>query len=79
MGLMQAIEIVDDEQANNRDPDNALVGRVFEAAKDRGLLLGKGGLLGNVFRIAPPMLISQAELEEGLKILGESLEVSGAR
>ena len=79
MGLMQAIEIVVDEQANNRDPDNALVGRVFEAAKDRGLLLGKGGLLGNVFRIAPPMLISQAELEEGLKILGESLEVSGAR
>jgi 4-aminobutyrate aminotransferase-like enzyme len=79
MGLMQAIEIVVDEQAGNRDPDNALVGRVFEAAKDRGLLLGKGGLFGNVFRIAPPMLISQADLEEGLKILGESLEVCGAK
>ncbi len=78
-GLMQAIEIVIDEQADNRDPDNALVGRVFEAAKERGLLLGKGGMFGNVFRIAPPMLISQAELEDGLKILGDSLEVSGAK
>jgi 4-aminobutyrate aminotransferase-like enzyme len=79
MGLMQAIELVVDEPGGNRDPETALTNRVFEAAKARGVLLGKGGLFGNVFRVAPPMLISQDELEHGLKVLEESLAVCGAR
>jgi 4-aminobutyrate aminotransferase-like enzyme len=79
MGLMQAIELVVDERGGDRTPDAALTGRVFEAAKDRGVLLGKGGLLGNVFRIAPPMLVTEAEIDEGVRVLSESLQVSGAR
>ena len=79
MGLMQAIELVVDEPGGNREPETALTGRIFEEAKKRGVLLGKGGLFGNVFRVAPPMLISQDELEHGLKVLEESLAVCGAR
>lgn len=79
MGLMQALEVVVDEVAEDRTPDVAMTGRVFEAAKKRGLLLGKGGRFGNVFRIAPPMLISRTEIEDGLRILEAALESSGAR
>jgi 4-aminobutyrate aminotransferase-like enzyme len=79
MGLMQAIELVADETVRNRTPNTDLTGRVFEACKRRGLLIGKGGRWGNVFRIAPPMLISEADLEEGVRILGESLAEAGAR
>lgn len=79
LGLMQAIELVVDETAGDRTPEAALTGRIFEAARERGLLLGKGGLLGNVFRIAPPMLVTEAEIDEGVRLLGESLAAAGAR
>jgi len=79
MGLMQALELVVDETKKDRTPEAALTGRVFEEAKKRGVLLGKGGLFGNVFRLAPPMLISQEDLEHGLDVLEESLAAAGAR
>ena len=71
-GLMQAIEIVVDEPGGDRTPDGALVARVFEAAKERGLLIGKGGLHGNVFRIAPALTVTAQHIDEGLKLLGEA-------
>jgi alanine-glyoxylate transaminase/(R)-3-amino-2-methylpropionate-pyruvate transaminase len=79
LGLMQAVEIVEDETAGDRSPDTALTGRIFEEAKARGLLLGKGGRFGNVFRIAPPMLIDEDEIQRGLVTFAEALEAAGAR
>jgi 4-aminobutyrate aminotransferase-like enzyme len=79
MGLMQAMELVVDETQGDRTPETGLTGRVFEEAKKRGVLLGKGGLFGNVFRLAPPMLIPQEDLEHGLDVLEESLAAAGAR
>ena len=79
MGLMQAIEFVEDETARNRTPLPVLANRVFEEAKTRGLLIGKGGLYGNAFRIAPALNVTRSEVEEALAILRESLEASGAR
>ena len=52
---MQAIELVVDETTGDRTPEKALTNRVFEETKKRGLLVGKGGLYGNVFRIAPAL------------------------
>lgn len=72
LGLMQAIELVADETVGNRTPNAELTGRIFEATRRRGLLIGKGGRWGNSFRIAPPMLISEDEIDEGLAKLGES-------
>jgi 4-aminobutyrate aminotransferase-like enzyme len=79
MGLMQAVELVEDETARDRTPNKALTNRVFEEAKKRGLLIGKGGLDGNAFRIAPALTVGSSEVEEALGILRESFEAAGAR
>jgi len=63
MGLMQAIELVEDRKT--KAPAGALAKRLLELAKGEDLLLGTGGRWGNVLRIAPPMLISDEELLEG--------------
>lgn len=63
MGLMQAIEFVEDPKTKEPSPKRA--NQLMEAAKAEGLLLGKGGRWGNVMRIAPPMLIEDDALAEG--------------
>lgn len=79
MGLMQALELVEDEIAGNRTPAKALTNRVFEETKKRGLLIGKGGLEGNVFRISPALTVAPAEVREALEILQESLAAAGTQ
>ncbi len=76
-GLMQAIELV--ENRVTKEPATQKVAALMEATRERGLLVGKAGNFGNVLRFAPPMLISEADLEEALRILDDALyEVSGA-
>ena len=65
-GLMFAIEMVDPD---TDAPSSVLAGRVLEAARERGLLVGKGGVHGNVLRMAPPMNLSTEEAAEGRDIL----------
>ena len=74
MGLMQAMEIVEDEPNGDRTPNTVMTMRLFEETKKRGLLIGKGGLYGNVFRIAPPMSVSESQIKDALKIIDESLK-----
>jgi 4-aminobutyrate aminotransferase-like enzyme len=73
MGLMQGLELVADETVRDRTPAPEKAVRLFEETKKRGLLIGKGGLYGNVIRISPPLIVSAAEVDEALKILDESL------
>ena len=75
MGLMQAMEMVEDEPNGDRTPNALITMKLFEETKKRGLLIGKGGLYGNVFRIAPPMSVSKSQIEDALKIIDESLAV----
>jgi 4-aminobutyrate aminotransferase-like enzyme len=79
MGLMQALELVEDETSGNRTPAKALTGRVFEESRKRGLLIGKGGLEGNIFRISPALTVGPAEIAEALGILQEAFDAAGAR
>ena len=78
MGLMQAVELVADETAGDRTPAKELTNRIFEEARKRGLLVGKGGLEGNAFRIAPALTVNASEVSEALAILRESFEAAGA-
>ena len=71
-GLMQGIELVKDETAGDRTPAPEVAVRLFEETKKRGLLIGKGGLYGNVIRIAPALNITKGDIEEGLRIIDES-------
>ena len=71
-GLMQALELVEDETAKNRTPNPQATLRLFEETKARGLLIGKGGLHGNTVRIAPPLNIGKADVEEALRILDDA-------
>ena len=71
-GLMQGIELVGDETAGDRTPNTDATARLFEETKARNLLIGKGGRYGNVLRISPALTISSDEVDEALRIIGES-------
>ena len=61
-GLMQALEFV---HPGSTEPDAARAGKVLEGCRERGLLVGKGGLYGNVIRITPMLNVTAAEIDEG--------------
>lgn len=80
MGLLQAIELVEDRQS--KKPAAAATLQVLEAARENRILLGKGGLYGNVLRISPPMNIQKSDVDSFLQALDESFvsaaELAGA-
>ena len=78
MGLMQGVELVADETKGDRTPNAKGTTQLFEETKKRGLLIGKGGLYGNVLRISPPLVVSAAEVDEAVAKLDESFAAMGA-
>ena len=62
MGLMQAIECVTDKAS--KTPNAAAVLHVFEETRRRGVLIGKGGLHGNVIRLGPPLIATKSDIDE---------------
>jgi 4-aminobutyrate aminotransferase len=78
-GLMVGLELV---RPGTREPDPAAAAQVLELTKADGVLVGKGGLHGNVLRIAPPLTITSEEIDEGLAALDSALTAvsqAGAR
>ena len=71
MGLMQGVELVEDRAT--REPSPTKAAALMEETKREGLLIGKGGLYGNVLRISPPMLIGEAEIDEALEKLRSAM------
>jgi len=74
MGLIQGVELVRAE----KEPAKQEIRHLFEATKREGLLIGKGGLYGNVLRIAPPLNVAKADVDEAVRILESAVvEVQG--
>ncbi len=69
-GLMIGIELV--KNRDTKEHASAETAEVMEIAKNKGVLLGKGGLFGNVLRIAPALSITKEQCDEVLKVLDES-------
>jgi 4-aminobutyrate aminotransferase len=74
-GLMLAIELV---EPGTLTPNVIATGRVFEECREAGLLVGRGGLYGNVIRMGPPLTLTEAEAKEGLDILVAALATADA-
>ena len=70
-GLMQGIEIC---HPDSIEPDAATTAALLESLKHRGLLVGKGGMHGNVIRITPMLNVTAAEIDEGLDLLVAAIE-----
>ena len=66
-GLMQGVEMVLDRET--KEPATKAVNALFEQTRQRGLLIGKGGLYGNSLRLAPPLTATRDHVDEALEIL----------
>jgi alanine-glyoxylate transaminase/(R)-3-amino-2-methylpropionate-pyruvate transaminase len=73
LGLMLGVELVRDR--DSKEPAGAEAARVLELCKERGLILGKGGLFGNTLRIKPPMCLTKADADFLVDCLDEVFEV----
>lgn len=75
MGLLQALELVEDRAT--KAPATQMTLRVIETAKDNRILIGRGGLYGNVIRMSPPMNISKSDVDEFVLRLDRSFAAAG--
>jgi 4-aminobutyrate aminotransferase len=76
MGLLQAIELVEDR--GTKAPAVAQTAMLMEAARENRILIGKGGMYGNVIRLSPPMNITRTDVDQFIGLLDKSLAACGA-
>lgn len=69
-GLMVGMELADSKKV----PLTQETAKVVEACKDDGVIVGKGGVFGNVIRIKPPLSITKDNVDTMLKSLRKALE-----
>jgi 4-aminobutyrate aminotransferase len=69
-GLMMGIELV---VPGGREPNPVAATAALEATRAAGLLIGKGGMKGNVLRIAPPLSVTTEEIDTAADILVDAL------
>jgi len=71
MGLMLGVELVRDRET--KEPAKAEMLQVLEEARSMGVLIGKGGIDGNVMRIKPPMCITADDADYALEVIHRAL------
>jgi len=71
--LMQGLELV----GENKRPEPEALRRLMEQTKANGLLIGKGGLMGNVVRITPPLNVTKEQVDQALRLLDISFSRLG--
>jgi alanine-glyoxylate transaminase/(R)-3-amino-2-methylpropionate-pyruvate transaminase len=66
-GLMVGVELVTDRRT--KEPAEAEAGRIVEAARENGVIIGKGGTMGNMLRINPPLCINKEDVDLAASVL----------
>jgi 4-aminobutyrate aminotransferase len=69
-GLMLALELVKDRAT--KEPATEATAQLLERARQNGLLIGKGGMYGNVIRLSPMLNITKPDVDEAIRILDTS-------
>src|SRR4051794_13472258 len=77
MGLMQAIELVEDR--DSKKPAAAQTALLMESLRETRVLVGRGGMYGNVIGITPPMNIGGSEVDQFIEAMDKSLVQCAAR
>ena len=72
MGLMLGVELVRDR--STKEPAKAETLDLLESAREMGVLIGKGGIDGNVVRIKPPMCITADDADFAVDVIHRSLQ-----
>ncbi|NUQ63220.1 MAG: aspartate aminotransferase family protein [Pirellulales bacterium] len=70
-GLVMGLEIVKDKKTKEPAPD--LIRPIIDLAAANGLLVGSVGIYGNVVRVAPPLVITDAQAHESCDIMEKVL------
>lgn len=70
-GLMLGVELVTDRQ--QKTPANAEILHVMDQMKDMGVLVGKGGFYGNVFRVTPPLCFTKEDADYFVDVMDYSM------
>jgi 4-aminobutyrate aminotransferase len=76
IGMMQALELVKDRKT--KEPAPQAVNKVFEEVKRKGVLIGKGGVYGNVIRTGLMLNAGKAQVDELVDALDAGLTVAAA-
>ncbi len=69
-GLMVGVELVKDR--TTKEPAEAEAGRIVEAARENGLIIGKGGATGNMLRINPPLCLNKQDVDFTASVLDDA-------
>lgn len=72
LGGMIGMEFVTDKESKN--PNTAIVSEIIEEAVQNGLMLENSGTCGQVIRFLAPLVMTDEQLEEGLKIFEIAIE-----
>ncbi|KJH51167.1 aminotransferase, class III [Dictyocaulus viviparus] len=70
-GLMIGVELIDED---GKALKGERLANIFEGIKDRGVLIGKGGINGNVLRIKPPMCIRKTDVDICVSAIADTLK-----
>ena len=72
-GLVFGVELVKDKVS--KEPAPHLMKKLIDVAAQQGLLIGSVGVFGNVARVAPPLVINEAEAHESLDLFEKALSL----
>lgn len=73
-GLMLGVELVRDRAT--KAPAREEAAEVLERTREMGVLIGRGGLFGNVLRLKPPLCVTAADIDFALKVLDEAMRLA---